>query len=343
MNISTARYPNGIGLSRFSKLVCASTFFLIFVGSLVTSTGSGLSVPDWPLSYGTLLPPMVGGIFYEHSHRMVAALVGFLMLCLALWLAKVEKRRWVRNLGFVALGVVILQGILGGITVLFFLPKPISITHGILAQTFLVLTMMIAYSQSGHRRARETTGPQAQPSRLFKKCLWIFILIYFQLILGAVMRHTASGLAIPDFPTMGGSFWPRFDERLLTAINWRRFEMNLPAVTMAQVAVHFVHRLWAGLILIGSVILTYKTIRDYGREYQLVATVFILDAIILIQIGLGMATVLSQKFYTITSWHVATGALALGYSTFLVLCVSPLSFRTFTELSFPAKGKQGLL
>src|SRR3989338_894934 len=119
------------GLRRFSKLTCFSTLFLIFAGGMVTSTGSGLAVPDWPLSYGMLFPPIVGGVFYEHGHRMVATIVGLLMLILAVALGFCEKRRWLRNLGFAAVGAVILQGVLGGITVLFFLPRPVSITHGI--------------------------------------------------------------------------------------------------------------------------------------------------------------------------------------------------------------------
>src|SRR3989338_8595503 len=130
-------------LRRFSKLVCFATLFLIFVGGLVTSTGSGLSVPDWPLSYGTLFPKMVGGIVFEHSHRMVASTVGLLMLALTIWLCWAEERRWVRRVSLTALGAVVLQGILGGMTVLFFLPKPLSILHAVLAQTFFLLTITV--------------------------------------------------------------------------------------------------------------------------------------------------------------------------------------------------------
>jgi len=332
MNTSAPEYSNGIWLSYFSKIVCGGTLFLIFVGSLVTSTGSGLSVPDWPLSYGTLFPPMVGGVFYEHSHRMVASVLGFSMLCLAIWLAKVEKRRWVKNLGFVALGVVICQGILGGITVLFFLPKPVSILHGILAQTFFILTIIIAYSQSKERFHRQINDPTTVTAGFLRALLTIFVLIYFQLIFGAVMRHTGSGLAIPDFPTMGGELWPRFDERMLVNINWWRFEANLPSVTLPQVVVHFWHRLWAGLILIWAGILTYRSWCYSGHESRVSKTIFILDAILLVQIGLGIVTVFSQKFYMITSWHVTTGALTLGYSAFLLLRFSPLSLRKFRQL-----------
>src|ERR1043166_9215675 len=113
-------------LALFAACVSASTAVLIFAGGMVTSTGSGLSVPDWPNTYGWFmfafpLDKMVGGIFYEHTHRLIASTVGFLILVLAVWLAVAEPRRWVRTLGFVALGAVITQGILGGITVLWYL------------------------------------------------------------------------------------------------------------------------------------------------------------------------------------------------------------------------------
>src|SRR5829696_4675971 len=123
-----------IWLHRYAKLVAASTLLLIGAGGMVTSTGSGLSVPDWPNTYGWFMfsfpvDKWVGGIFYEHSHRLIASTVGFLILVLAFWLWKAEPRRWVRQLGYLALAAVITQGILGGITVLYYLPDAISIAH----------------------------------------------------------------------------------------------------------------------------------------------------------------------------------------------------------------------
>ena len=112
-------------LHRFAALVAAATAVLIYAGGLVTSTGSGLSVPDWPNTYGWFmfsfpLDKMVGGIWYEHSHRMIASVVGFLILVLAIWLWRAEPRQWVRRLGYAALIAVVTQGVLGGITVLWF-------------------------------------------------------------------------------------------------------------------------------------------------------------------------------------------------------------------------------
>src|SRR5579884_689510 len=116
-------------LSTFTKFVAAATLFLIFAGAMVTSTGSGLAVPDWPLSYGRLMPPMVGGIFYEHGHRMIAATVGFLTVIQAIWLQLAARKKFLKVLGWCSVGAVIAQGVLGGLTVLFLLPPAISIAH----------------------------------------------------------------------------------------------------------------------------------------------------------------------------------------------------------------------
>jgi len=136
-------------LPLFAAIVAVSTAVLIFAGGMVTSTGSGLSVPDWPNTYGWFMfsfpvDKWVGGIFYEHSHRLIASTVGCLILTLAFWLWRAEPRAWVRRLGFIALGAVITQGVLGGITVLWYLPDPISIAHASLAEIVFCLTVTLA-------------------------------------------------------------------------------------------------------------------------------------------------------------------------------------------------------
>src|SRR5688500_10780087 len=152
-------------LPLFAALVAASTAVLIFAGGMVTSTGSGLSVPDWPNTYGWFMftfpvDKWVGGIFYEHSHRLIASTVGFLIMVLAFWLWRAEPRAWVRRLAFIALAAVITQGILGGITVLWYLPDAISIAHASLAQIVFCLTVTIALVTSpGWKRAYAANGP----------------------------------------------------------------------------------------------------------------------------------------------------------------------------------------
>ena len=206
-------------LHLFALLVAASTALLIFAGGLVTSTGSGLSVPDWPTTYGWFmltfpLEKMVGGIFYEHSHRLIASGVGALIVLQVLWLWKVEPRAWVRRIGYVALGAVITQGILGGITVLWFLPDAVSIAHAGLAQLVFCLTVSIAlFTSTGWRKAYSSTVGAARLPLADDRSLRILAAvttaaIYLQIIVGATMRHTGAGLAIPDFPWAFGKLIP---------------------------------------------------------------------------------------------------------------------------------------
>ena len=146
--------PTPAWLRRFTKLVAALTLFLIFAGAMVTSTGSGLSVPDWPTTYGWNmftfpLSKWVGGIFYEHGHRLLASTVGFLCIVQALWLQFREPKKFVRRLGWLSLTAVVVQGVLGGLTVIFLLPKVISVSHAALAEIFFCLNVAIAFSNGG--------------------------------------------------------------------------------------------------------------------------------------------------------------------------------------------------
>src|SRR5690349_7670811 len=131
------------GLHRFATLTAGATFVLLFVGGLVPRTGPGLAVPDWPLSFGQVFPAMVGGVLFEHGHRLVASLVGCLTVALALWTVVGDARPAVRALGLLALLAVVLQGVLGGVTVLYTLPLGVSVTHACLAQAFFCLTVAL--------------------------------------------------------------------------------------------------------------------------------------------------------------------------------------------------------
>jgi cytochrome c oxidase assembly protein subunit 15 len=176
-------------LHRFTKLVLLATFILIVAGGLVTSTGSGLSVPDWPLSYGKFFPPMIGGIRFEHTHRVIAGIVGILTLVLTAWLLKTEKRASVRWLGVSASVMVIVQAVLGGITVIHFLPDAISVLHACLAQTFFCLIAALALVTSPGWNEKPTIQPAfAKP--LHPLLIMTTVFIYLQLIAGATVRHT---------------------------------------------------------------------------------------------------------------------------------------------------------
>jgi heme A synthase len=186
-----------IWLHRYIKLLVAATVFLIAAGGMVTSTDSGLAVPDWPNTYGQFmfsfpLEKMVGGIFYEHGHRMIASTVGFLTIILAIWTRKADPRRWVGKLGITALGAVILQGLLGGITVLLLLPAPVSIGHAGLAQLFFCLTISLALFTSPGWTKSQTAVDDPTLRRI---AVATTVMVYCQIILGATMRHIDSGLS----------------------------------------------------------------------------------------------------------------------------------------------------
>src|SRR5262249_9878095 len=202
------RHEN-IALHRFILFTTCCTAFLIFVGGLVTSTESGLSVPDWPTTYGWnmfLFPysKWVGGIFYEHGHRLVASFVGFLTVVLTIWIHWKDRRTWVKRLSLVALGAVIAQGVLGGLTVRYWLPTSISMTHACLAQTFFCLTIALAWFTSPSFKRGLPIVKERHSLRLPVLCTAATAVVYLQLLMGALMRHTKSGLSIPDFPLAFG-------------------------------------------------------------------------------------------------------------------------------------------
>ena len=168
------------------------TFLLLIAGALVTSNDAGLSVPDWPRSVGSIykIPRMVGGVRFEHTHRMVAEFVGLLTIVIAVWTWHADRRSWMKKLGLAALGTVIAQGILGGITVLYYLPAPVSSAHAAIAQTFFCIAVVIGVF-TGQQRVEEqprVVPDTRRPSLITLTWLSIFVL-YVQLILGAMFRH----------------------------------------------------------------------------------------------------------------------------------------------------------
>ncbi|MFY9561828.1 MAG: COX15/CtaA family protein [Terriglobales bacterium] len=208
-DLKSIAIPYHRGLHRFAIFTSCVTLLLIVAGALVTSNDAGLSVPDWPTSFGSWykMPRMVGGILFEHGHRMVAEFVGLLTIILAVWTWRVEKRRWLRWLGLAALGTVIAQGILGGITVLFSLPPAVSSAHAALAQTFFCIAVAIAVF-TGRRWVEEQPRVELEVRRpsLFTLALFSIFVLYVQLILGAMFRHR------------GLSWWPHVGHAVVVAI-----------------------------------------------------------------------------------------------------------------------------
>ncbi len=180
------------GLNRFAILVACATFFLIIAGALVTSNDAGLATPDWPLSNGQFFPKMVGNLFWEHGHRMVATTIGMMTIVLTIYIFMKEKRQWVRRLGMFALIAVIAQGLLGGLTVKLMLPLAVSTAHATLAQLFFCTTVSLGVFTSRSWIEARPLHEERGSSPLRFMCTAALITIFVQLIIGATLRHSAT-------------------------------------------------------------------------------------------------------------------------------------------------------
>jgi cytochrome c oxidase assembly protein subunit 15 len=288
-------------LHRFAVLVAVSTVLLIAAGGMVTSTDSGLAVPDWPNTYGRFMfsfpfEKMVGGILYEHGHRLIASTVGFLTIILAVWTWRVDGRRSVRRLALAALAAVIVQGLLGGVTVLLLLPATVSIGHAGLAQLFFCMTVALALVTSRSWRERPAVPDDARLRRL---ALATTLAVYIQILLGATVRHTEAGMAIPDFPLSYGRLIPPF---------WS-----------AAIALHFAHRVGA-IVVTAAVLLTVIHVRRAHRSTgQIAAPALLMLFLVAAQVTLGAYVVLSGLQPIVNTAHVVNGALVLAASLDLTL------------------------
>lgn len=300
-----------VWLHRFALFTACVTFPLIFVGGLVKSHEAGLSVPDWPTTYGYNmftfpLHWMVGNIFYEHGHRLWASFVGFCILIMAFWLWRKESRSWVRKLGWWTLAAVCVQGALGGLTVHLLLPTWNSTAHAALAQITFCMTVALAMvtAKKWDDNVTKTSSPLTK--RLRSLALISIGVIFIQLLLGAVMRHEEAGLAISTFPLAeNGSIIPDF--------------------TSSGVALNFAHRLWAivvGTIVIMTGIAGLKASREH-QEFRASSILGIL--LVLMQITLGMITIWSAKDPNWTSLHVVGGAAVLASQFVLAMRVHHLT------------------
>jgi cytochrome c oxidase assembly protein subunit 15 len=304
-----------IWLHRYARVLAAATLLLVAAGGMVTSTNSGLSVPDWPTTYGRQMfsfpfSQMVGGIFYEHGHRLIASVVGLLTIGLALGLWRAESRPWVRRLGWIAVAAVVAQGVLGGLTVIYLLPDAISISHAGLAQIFFSLTVSLALFTSPTWR-RPPTAPADDPG-LRRLLVVTTLLVYGQILLGATMRHTGAGLAIPDFPLAFGRLVPPF---------WS-----------SGIALHFAHRMGAVVVTVLVAMAIARIVRRHGARAELVRPAWLLAAAVAVQVTLGAFVVLTGKQPVVNTLHVATGSVVLATSLLLTL----RAFRVRFSAAMPA-------
>src|SRR6058998_2334548 len=282
-------------LHRFAVLTAIATLLLICSGGMVTSKGVGLAVPDWPTTFGYnmfLFPASkwIGGIFFEHTHRLIASAVGFLTIILALWLWRREDREWVRNLGLIAVASVVLQGVLGGLRVTM-LKDEIGIFHACIAQAFLGLLIVIALVTSKFWRtlSNAVVDPKNIGS-ITTLAIAITLAIYVQLALGATMRHQHRDLAILDFPTANGAWIPDTSATALAKINAWRDGQGFSDVTAFQIWLQIAHRFLALLIAIAVVAICLRVRGDAQGVTALKRLSVFWVALVACQITLGAWT-----------------------------------------------------
>jgi cytochrome c oxidase assembly protein subunit 15 len=307
--------------------VAFGVFLLLVAGALVTSTESGLAVPDWPLSYGKVMPPMVGGILYEHSHRLVAAAVSTLVgLELGALLFFLEGKKAVKVLAAAAFGAILLQAGLGGLTVILLLPPAVSSAHAALAEIVFALTAVVAlmcsrtWTDLTVSRASYSVAenPSSLPPSLeesissngdkartaFRWTLLATAAIYVQIVLGAVMRHTGAGLAIPDFPATFGGLWPSAEE-----------------LQRRGVGLHLAHRVGAVVVLalVLAAVRALARISAVNPAFAGFASAW--TGLVAIQILLGALSIWSRKAPSLTAAHLAGGALCWVTGVLAAVCV----------------------
>ncbi len=332
------RSTNNPWLSRFAVLTAAATLFLVGLGGVVTSKGVGMAVPDWPNTFGENMfffpfSKWIGGVFYEHSHRLVASVVGLLTTILALWLWLKESRSWLRWLGLIAFLAVVLQGILGGLRVVLDkhgLGTELGIFHATLAQLFFALICAIAlFTTRWWRCLPLDQTDDSSHRRLRYLFLATTMLILGQLVLGATMRHQHAGLAIPDFPLAYGKIWPAMDAESVAAYNQNRMETQAyNPITGFQIGLQMAHRMVAVLILFAVFFSVRQTSRQLNWKSTLARLALVWLGLIVLQIALGAVTIWSGKKVDVTTAHVAVGALSLLNGVLLTI----VAFRCYSHV-----------
>ena len=320
-------------------LTALATLALIGIGGLVTSHEAGMSVPDWPTTYGynMFLFPInkwLGGIFYEHSHRLLASLVGLMTTVLAVWLWLKDSRQWMHWLGVAAFLLVVAQGVLGGLRVTLHMDS-LGIYHATIAQLFFVLTCALALFTSRWwkglerrppaRREENSADEHAVPEAgapLRGLVLFTTILIFGQLIIAAAMRHQHAGLAISDFPLAHGKLWPATGADAIARYNAQRVSINAEnPITAFQIELQMAHRVVALAILIcvGAVAWQVRSSGfsrskppEGGTPNVLRRLAFVWLALTFFQVALGAATIWTNKAADVATAHVLVGALLLA-------------------------------
>jgi heme a synthase len=293
----------------------------------VTSHGAGMAVPDWPNSFGynMFLFPVsrwVGGVLFEHTHRLIASGVGLLTIGLCALTLVLEDRKWVKWLGGIAVVAVIVQGVLGGLRVTEH-NQLLGLFHGCLAQLYFCLVSTMAL----------VTSPfwgSIEPGQLRFKSLrfWtvaVTAMVFVQLALGASMRHSHTGLSIPDFPTAYGRIFPPLDDASLARINDHRATTQAaPPITASLVLLQYVHRIWAVFIVAGIGSVGTVILQERALRFQVRFAGGLWIFLVLIQFCLGAWTIWSNKAADVATAHVFFGALTLMIGVLLSVILSAL-------------------
>jgi cytochrome c oxidase assembly protein subunit 15 len=299
------------GLHRFACFCAGAILFLICLGGVVTSNEAGMSVPDWPTTYGYNMfffpwQDWVGGIFFEHSHRLVASGVITLLTLLAVWMC-FQERIWLRWVALVVPIYGLLEATLGGKRVVLALDW-IGIIHGCLAQLIFTTVALIALFTS---RWWLNARPEIVPSRWPGRTLAITLLIFAQLTVGATMRHEHAGLSINDFPLAYGQVWPKVDPASVATYNWERVAQHQIPTTPFYILTQMVHRVGAVLITACILAATAAVWMTRGSADILRKWSSLWVVLVCLQVALGAFTIWTNKAADIATTHVAVGALTL--------------------------------
>jgi len=285
---------------RFAVALAVATYVLILIGGLVHSTGSSLACPDWPTCYGSLMPKMEGGVLIEHSHRLAAGAVTCLTIALAVWLAvtKQPAHKRLRPFGWLALALVLVQATLGGITVLFRLPTPVSTAHTATSLLFFVTVLYVAVRS---RPDGVAVGPPP-PTLVPRLALMTAVGVYFQMVLGGLVRHSGAALACTDVPLCRGSLWP---------------------AAHPTVQIQALHRLNAVAVAVLVCASAIVTLRNTAGRRGLQTLALLSVALVGTQIWLGLHAVTSFLDLATVEAHLAVATALLAAQILIVLRAAP--------------------
>jgi len=323
-------------LHRYACFCAGSVLFLICLGGLVTSHEAGMSVPDWPTTYGYNMfyfpwQDWVGGIFFEHSHRLVAAGVGTLAAILAVWLC-FQERIWLRWMGIVVPVFFLLEATIGGLRVVLS-EDQLGILHGCLAQILFVAVSLIAlFTSRWWIGARPDAG--RTPPHWTGRALAICALIFAQLLIGATMRHEHAGLSINDFPLAYGQVWPKTDPDSVAAYNLDRLSHNELATTAFYINLQMIHRVGAVLITVAILAAAAAMWLTPGTAPILRRWTAVWVGLIFTQFALGACTIWTNKAADVATTHVAVGALTLVLGALL----TAISWRLQSQAELATRG-----